>query len=191
MYCHNCGERFNPDKGRFCTKCGTEVHAAQSKSQRRKNRYDEGVKEWITSKTFKTLLTIGLIGGCCFGACSMVYYGSLMGLLGSLLSPPQSQQQTSLQQPYIVRTTSEKNPIDENTKATLNTWLATSAPADTPYWFVTSWQREEDGRFLVSIAGVRLSNPDETWHLVDDEENKVIWIGNVEVLGSNVKLLYP
>ena len=119
-----------------------------------------------------------------------------MGLLGSLISPPQQAsplpQPLSLEQtPHIVRTTDKSNPIDKDTKVVIDFWLTTSAPVDTPYWFVTSWQRENDGRIIVSLAGVRLSSPDEIWHLIDDEENKVMWIGAVEVSGNNVKLISP
>jgi hypothetical protein len=218
-HCPSCGVSVSPD-AKFCRSCGTELRIMKSKPQKRKNQYDERVKDWFTSKTFKTILIIGLIGGCCFGACSFLYYGSLIGLLSNLLSlPPEYQSSIStqqphitdetsknnptsiptqqvdhvLQQPYIAGETSASHPIDESTKSALNTWLATSAPADTPYWFVTYWNREEDGYIFVSLAGVRLSSPDEKWHLVDDvgTENKVMWIGSVEVFGDNVKLYQP
>jgi RNA polymerase subunit RPABC4/transcription elongation factor Spt4 len=209
-YCQNCGEA-SPLSAKFCRYCGVEIETIPSRTQppqvpspaRRMNRYDEGVKEWFSSKTFKTILTIGLVLGCSFAACTIFYYGSLISLLGglfSLVSQPEYPSTPSVSsyatmheqvlqlstphfQPYIVRTLNENNPIGSDDQDALNVWLESSAPVDVQYWFITGWN-EKDGKTFVSLAGVDLTNADEEWDMMTSD--KVRWAGMVIIVGGDV-----
>lgn len=186
MYCHNCGKSISPES-KFCRYCGVEVtsKAISRKSQIKKNRYDEGVKEWFTSRTFRTILLTGLFFGCCYAVISFSLLGSLIGFVNDLLP-------TVSPIPYVVRDAG-RNALDPEIEAAINMWLVTDSPSDAPYYFVTYWQKENDDRYLVSLAAVNLSSPDEDWTLVNDvnpDDNKVVWIGTVEVYRGNVRL-YP
>lgn len=187
MYCYNCGKSVSSD-ARFCRNCGVELALGVVSKQTRKtgkNRYDESVKEWFTSRTFRTILFIGLFFGCCYFLFSISLVGSALDFINKTLS-------LEKQVPYIVRDDG-RNALELEVETAINLWLAKSPPIDAPYYFVTYWQRENDGRYLVSLAAVRLSSPEEKWTLVDDvnpDNNKVAWIGTVEVNGWDVRL-YP
>ena len=34
MYCFNCGEKFNPDTDKFCSKCGVSFYLSPPKMKR-------------------------------------------------------------------------------------------------------------------------------------------------------------
>ncbi len=182
MYCQNCGKPVTQG-ARYCRYCGAELKEVLPPAKR-KNSYDENVKSYFTSKTFRTLLIIGLLGGCCYASISFSLLNSVFSFASSLF-PSQAQEKNETQ-PYIVSSTGKE--LDPQIEAVLNDWLNTSAPADVPYWFVTYWQQESDGRYLVSLAGVNLSSPDEHWSFTED--NKVVWSGSVEINGNAVSL-YP
>lgn len=183
MYCQNCGKPV-AQEARYCRYCGVELKETPLKPVKKKNQYDESVKSFFTSKTFRILLTIGLIGGCCYATVGFSLVSTFAKFATNLISLPAQIMDSEKIQPYIVSSTQDD--VDPRTEAALNEWLRTSAPADVPYWFVTHWQQEDDGRILVSLAGVNVASPDEEWSLTHGD--KVIWIGSVEVIGDGVKL---
>lgn len=213
IMCRNC-LTDNRDENNYCTKCGRpldrEINAQMEerksqrviKKQKQVNRYDQGVKEWFASKTFKTLLTIGLIGGCCFAACGILFYGSLIGLLENLFSSqpiPADTAPTPMAfhptYPYVVRVLSDDGPVDIDTTYAITNWLGNNLPADTYYWFIQGWEQRADGTMIVELIGMRLSNPDEDWasptEVYPAPGSEIIWSGRVAVHGHKVTLLEP
>lgn len=214
LFCPNCGERISPN-ARFCRYCGVEIIYKIVPKKKNRNRYDESVKDFFSSKTFRFILFVGLSLGCCYVAISFSILGTALNFINDLLpsSDIQLQAQLATQQaihdqtmthpdvsqtnsyPYIVRAIDERWTLDKKTEDLINAWIIQFSPPDARYWFVTYKQVEDDGRILVSLAGMNLSSPDEKWTLVDDvnpdNNNKVIWIGTVVVDGNYVEEYRP
>jgi hypothetical protein len=135
----------------------------------------------------------------CIPTCNYQHdYEFLASLLGGGAAPssatidptPQTSipVRTPTPKPYIAGETNPDNPIDRAAKRILNIWLLDSAPANVPYWFVTYWDWRGEG-YVVSLAGVNLSYPEEPWSLVHDPDPKVVWIGTVEIMDDAVKII--
>jgi hypothetical protein len=96
-HCYNCGAEVR-EKLRFCSECGVDLNKAlktndelvremrQFKPEPRKpkrepeppNKFDEGVRDFFTSRTFKTLLTLFLGGACCIGLIYLTIAGTML-----------------------------------------------------------------------------------------------------------------
>lgn len=97
--------------------------------------------------------------------------------------------------PYVVRVLSDDGPVDIDTTYAINNWLGNNLPADTYYWFIQGWEQRADGTMIVSLIGMRLSNPDENWaspsEVYPAAGSEIIWSGRVAVHGHKVTLLEP
>lgn len=97
--CFEC-QHDNEDNAGYCVKCGTPLdpkeysrvlarrgnansqpqpRAYQPRSEAQPvNKFDEGVRDFFTSRTFKTLLTLGLGGACCIGLIYLTIAGTML-----------------------------------------------------------------------------------------------------------------
>lgn len=87
---------------------------------------------------------------------------------------PVSAQETGGQ---IVDTTT---PISAELRASINAWLAVSAPAAVPFWAVTYVQPEGSYTY-VSLVGLDLTDPEAAWSL---EDGQAVWAGTVKVFAD-------
>jgi hypothetical protein len=112
-------------------------------------------------KRVNILLTVAVIGLFVFSMCT----------------PVRAQSQTTL---------ISLHPMSVEVRAALETWLATSAPVEAPYYAVT-YIEQSGFDFFVSLAALNLSSPDEEWHFVEEGStpSKVLWIGSVKVLANS------
>lgn len=151
----------------------------------------------MIGKTFRSILFLSLfIGGCTAlptETPKQSYLATQQAIHDQAMTHPDVSQTNSY--PYIVRAIDERWTLDKKTEDLVNAWIIQFSPPDARYWFVTYKQVEDDGRILISLAGMNLSSPDEKWTLVDDvnpdNNNKVIWVGTVVVDGNYVKEYRP
>lgn len=170
------------------------------------NRFDEQTKEWLTSKTFKIIIALGcglillpFLALACFSVFGVGILGAdiLRMLNGQSVAPIA----VTITQPVVAVVVATETPsailpyivdeiqpekMDENTKALVTAWLVASAPAQTPYWYVTGFSKNGDVAF-VSLAG---ANPTiDPSQKIDIAEGPIIWTGSVKVENNIVTLL--
>jgi len=105
---------------------------------------------------------------------------SLLFISGGLWRPVDARAQASA--PVVIGGTT---PISAQLRADLESYLAENPPSTAPYYAPTYF-RDDGPSALVSLAGLNLQSPDETWHMEarDGETRKVIWIGTVRIFDS-------
>lgn len=97
----------------------------------------------------------------------------VIAMLACIVSPVRAQSAVTL---------ITMHPMTTDVRSALESWLAVSAPVDTPYYAETYIEQSGVDHF-VSLAALNISTADEEWHLteIDDTPTKVLWIGSVRV----------
>lgn len=84
-------------------------------------------------------------------------------------------------------------PVDSELRSTVDMWLAENNPSSAIYYAITYVRSNGFDEYIVCLAALNLSSPDEDWSLTDntiDGESKLIWLGTVRVnAGGTVDLL--